>query len=395
MALSNEVKMRVSLRALVERDVVWDMHKSNAKRGDFWAPCPLHGEATPSFHITEPKGTGGVFHCFGCGAKGSCIDYIMHRDDLDFVTAVKLLADQEHIDRNVDPARQAEIEAERAARQKSAEDETARKADEGQAKASAIWRAAVPDHPALTTYLEGRGIRLSAIGGVPATLRFHPDLPCYQGQDENGRARLIHRGPAMVGFMGRAKMVGIHRTWIDGPARARTPDGKKVPKQFLGRTGEMFGHPVCLTPPSKSPSTLFVGEGIETTLAALAAALVKSPEGAGVYHAEAALSLGALAGPEGSEKPTELGTNGKPLPSVKIALDSDNPGWLPPANTGHTIILADASARCPRSAENHATRALHKINPRCPSGARLAVPRGRWDHNDDFADLAKNGELYA
>ncbi|MEL7167624.1 MAG: CHC2 zinc finger domain-containing protein, partial [Pseudomonadota bacterium] len=80
MALSDEVKARVSLRKLAEGDVTWDMTKSNPRRGDYWAPCPFHGEATASFHVTEPKGTRGVFKCFGCGVKGSCIDYLIERD---------------------------------------------------------------------------------------------------------------------------------------------------------------------------------------------------------------------------------------------------------------------------------------------------------------------------
>ncbi|WP_157063863.1 CHC2 zinc finger domain-containing protein, partial [Phaeobacter sp. 11ANDIMAR09] len=54
MALSDEVKARVSLRAIVEQTVTWDMRKSNIRRGDYWAPCPFHGEKTASFHVTEP-----------------------------------------------------------------------------------------------------------------------------------------------------------------------------------------------------------------------------------------------------------------------------------------------------------------------------------------------------
>ncbi|WP_253279978.1 CHC2 zinc finger domain-containing protein, partial [Phaeobacter sp. 11ANDIMAR09] len=54
MALSDEVKARVSLRAIAEQTVTWDMRKSNIRRGDYWAPCPFHGEKTASFHVTEP-----------------------------------------------------------------------------------------------------------------------------------------------------------------------------------------------------------------------------------------------------------------------------------------------------------------------------------------------------
>lgn len=389
MALSDEVKARVSLRKLAEGDVTWDVHKSNPKRGDYWAPCPFHGEATASFHVTEPKGTRGVFKCFGCCAKGSCIDYLIARDGVSFAEAVKALADEEQIDRKVDPARQAEIERDRLARQQASENEAAALAAKNFERARSIWRASwQTPHPDLERYLEGRGIRLDVIGGVPPTLRYHPSLRCYEG------GTLVHTGPAMVGFIGRSKMVGIHRTWIDGETRARLPDGAKVPKQFLGRTGEMFGHPVCLTPPKKRPEILIAGEGIETTLAALAATLTAAPKDAGRFHAEAALSLPALAGP-GLPGVTEAvhGTNGKPLPTKCPDLESDRPGWLPPDGTGRVIILADPSARCPGSAEYQARRAEAKVANRTGLPTRLAVPGDRWDHDDDFADLAQKGRL--
>lgn len=393
MALSDEVKSRVSLRRLAEGDVVWDVHKSNPKRGDYWAPCPFHGEATASFHVTEPKGTGGQFYCFGCQAKGSCIDYFMAREGVTFTAAVKMLADEEQIDRVADPARQAEVRAQAKARQQEADDEAARKAALGHAKAQAIWRASVPDHPAIAAYLEGRGVRLAAIGGVPPTLRYHPDLPCHEGS-----AEVAHRGPAMVAFIGRTKLLGVHRTWIDptDPARgrARFADGRKVPKQMLGRTGEIFGVPTVLREARGCPVTLIVGEGIETTLAAMAASFVRNPVNTDKIRVEAALSLPAMCGPAAGPSGPELGRTGKPLPCPKFALDSDRPGYLPPPGTAIAVILADPSTKCPETARLHALRALDKISPHCAKGARLAVPRNAWGHDDDFADLAQKGDLY-
>ena len=51
--------------------------------------CPFHGEKTPSFSIYTENGS---FYCFGCGAGGDVITFIMKIENLDYVEAVKFLA---------------------------------------------------------------------------------------------------------------------------------------------------------------------------------------------------------------------------------------------------------------------------------------------------------------
>ena len=53
--------------------------------------CPFHREKTPSFHVSADKQ---LYHCFGCGAGGSVIQFIMNAEGLDFPEAVKYLADK-------------------------------------------------------------------------------------------------------------------------------------------------------------------------------------------------------------------------------------------------------------------------------------------------------------
>lgn len=53
------------------------------------APCPFHGEKTPSFYVNDQKG---FFHCFGCGAHGDVIGFVMRHDNLSFPDAVEQLA---------------------------------------------------------------------------------------------------------------------------------------------------------------------------------------------------------------------------------------------------------------------------------------------------------------
>ena len=51
--------------------------------------CPFHGEKTPSFNIYPENGS---FYCFGCGVGGDVITFIMKIENLDYIDAVKFLA---------------------------------------------------------------------------------------------------------------------------------------------------------------------------------------------------------------------------------------------------------------------------------------------------------------
>ena len=53
--------------------------------------CPFHNEKTPSFHVSPEKQ---VYHCFGCGAGGSVINFIMQAENLTFTDAVKFLGER-------------------------------------------------------------------------------------------------------------------------------------------------------------------------------------------------------------------------------------------------------------------------------------------------------------
>ena len=53
--------------------------------------CPFHKEKTPSFSVSADKQ---LFYCFGCGKGGTVINYVMLSENLDFVEAVKLLAER-------------------------------------------------------------------------------------------------------------------------------------------------------------------------------------------------------------------------------------------------------------------------------------------------------------
>jgi DNA primase len=62
---------------------------------EFKACCPFHDEKTPSFTVSPTKG---FYHCFGCGAHGTALGFLMEYDHMDFVEAVETLAGMMGID---------------------------------------------------------------------------------------------------------------------------------------------------------------------------------------------------------------------------------------------------------------------------------------------------------
>jgi len=57
--------------------------------GEFEACCPFHEEKTPSFKVSPNKQ---IYHCFGCGAHGNSLTFLIEHQHLDFVEAVQDLA---------------------------------------------------------------------------------------------------------------------------------------------------------------------------------------------------------------------------------------------------------------------------------------------------------------
>lgn len=61
-----------------------------AKKGrEYSGLCPFHNEKSPSFFVNDEKG---FYHCFGCGAHGDAIGFVMQSDNLGFAEAIERLA---------------------------------------------------------------------------------------------------------------------------------------------------------------------------------------------------------------------------------------------------------------------------------------------------------------
>jgi DNA primase len=83
-AFLEEIRARVPLSDLAGRRIALQ------RAGREWkAPCPFHAEKTPSFYINDQKA---FFHCFGCGAHGDAVGFLMRHDGLSFPEAVEQLA---------------------------------------------------------------------------------------------------------------------------------------------------------------------------------------------------------------------------------------------------------------------------------------------------------------
>src|SRR5512133_3028340 len=70
-------------------DVI-DRHVPLKKAGaNFAARCPFHNEKSPSFTVSPTKQ---FYHCFGCGAHGTAIKFLIEYDRMEFLDAVEELA---------------------------------------------------------------------------------------------------------------------------------------------------------------------------------------------------------------------------------------------------------------------------------------------------------------
>ena len=81
-----ELRDRLTLSEIINRKV------RLSRSGREWKGCcPFHHEKTPSFYVNDEKQ---FYHCFGCGAHGDAVGFVMQSDNLSFIEAVESLAGQ-------------------------------------------------------------------------------------------------------------------------------------------------------------------------------------------------------------------------------------------------------------------------------------------------------------
>lgn len=75
-------------------DVISSYVSLEKKGMNYWACCPFHHEKTPSFSVNSVDQ---YYHCFGCGASGDAITFVRKMETVDFMDAVKILAERAKI----------------------------------------------------------------------------------------------------------------------------------------------------------------------------------------------------------------------------------------------------------------------------------------------------------
>lgn len=246
---ANEIRVRLKVSAVVGRVVTLKKVGGDEHVG----LCPFHNEATPSFTVNDRKG---FYHCFGCGAHGDAIAFVVQRQGLDFKAAVDLLESQNG------------LRALQAARPAPPPPKVEQREDFNKAEAvRRIWRDTAPVEAggAVDRYLRGRGLVPPASygfgdpamnAGWPPDIRFGAAV--WHGVEKR-------RLPAMVTAQRRSdgSLGSVHRTYLN-------VTGLEVTKAGTARDKAMFGDPVgtfmLLGPVADQMAG---GEGIETTLSAM------------------------------------------------------------------------------------------------------------------------------
>ena len=105
MAFPNRLLEDIRSR-IVLTDVVGKQVTLTRKGSEHSGLCPFHNEKTPSFTVSENKG---FYHCFGCGAHGDVISFVMNTEGLSFPETVERLAAEAGLEVPVEtPAARAE-----------------------------------------------------------------------------------------------------------------------------------------------------------------------------------------------------------------------------------------------------------------------------------------------
>jgi DNA primase len=147
---------------------------------EFKACCPFHGEKTPSFTVSQAKQ---FYHCFGCGAHGTALGFLMEFDRLSFVEAVEELAARLGLE--------VPREAGAGPRESSSED-----LHDLMARVAQFYRDNLKDNARAVEYLKGRG--LSGETAARFAIGYAPDswnaLIKRFGEGDAGRRKLSAAG---------------------------------------------------------------------------------------------------------------------------------------------------------------------------------------------------------
>jgi DNA primase len=194
--------------------------------------CPFHKEKTPSFTVTASRGT---YHCFGCGAHGNALDFLMAMEGLGFAEAVRRAAELTGLEPPVSERHEPRSDRERGLSEllEEANRRFRARLEGGEGDAARAYLARRGVGPGAVARFElgyaggGRRALTDALGATGAALADLVDAGLVVRPDDGGavydrfRDRLMFpirdaRG-RLVGFGGRALADGAKAKYLNSP----------------------------------------------------------------------------------------------------------------------------------------------------------------------------------
>lgn len=272
------------------------------KRGSNWfGLCPFHNEKTPSFSVNPDKG---YYHCFGCGAHGTALDYMVHLNGGDFISGVEALAAMLGM-----PV------------PKTKNDNQLPDPTQALKKIGTHWHATLQKNKPVQDYLTKRGVQAAAVKtfllgyaneqwGEVAEILPKEDKTMLKSvgliAEKNGRQFDYFRHRLMVPIMDqRGRMVGFGGRSLDNsePKYLNSPDNPYFSKRRL-----LFGMPQAMET-ARRQDRLIICEGYMDVI---------------MLHqhgfAESVATMGTAATAEQMQKATQLVNN------IFFAYDGDAAG---------------------------------------------------------------------
>lgn len=296
---------KVSLVDLIEREVKLSGSAGTKNRR---GKCPFHSGNSASFSVQTEKG---FYRCFGCGASGDAFRFVQDMYGLSFIDALTRLegeCGEENLVETPRPLAARPVQRERAPVQRRAREvEYIEPIDMGRA----IWGMARFEPAFIRRYFEGRGVPASVLSDERLQqFRYTSECPVHGWPVDKG-PKGVPIAPAVIGLVRVPRWressdggfvefvpVGVHVTYLNPEgtgtmirrkpwAKADDPDPMLPKRRMLGAVGKG----AILLGDYRRDAHLFVGEGNETVLSAMAMAEA-APDAIGV----ATLSLDNLQG---------------------------------------------------------------------------------------------------
>lgn len=232
-------------------DVVGSYLKLERAGSSLKAKCPFHNEKTPSFFVSPARGS---YYCFGCQAKGDIFTFVQEFEGLDFIGALRVLAERAGVTlTKVDP----KVQSEYARLYLCLE------------KATRFFEETLKNDAAVGQYLLSRGLKEETVhswrlGFAPNDWRQLFDYLQKEGftPEEMGKVGLIKRSeaktaksgspdPAYAGFRDKSRFYDTFRGRVmfpitDTSGRVVAFSGRILPSLDDGKTGKYINSPETL-----------------------------------------------------------------------------------------------------------------------------------------------------